>query len=1193
MMAQEEVQKAAPKPKRHWRSNKAQDNAPDAPAAPEASRVTEFAGNASGSSLSPPTSPSSPLQLDADFYWIADTGATSHMTPHRHWFNSYTPCRIPIRLADNTVIYAAGQGSVVFQPTLRGRKAESLEFTRVLHVPDLRSNLLSCLYLTRHKGLVIHISATTMTFQLHRKTLFTASIDSTNSAVLNGTTLASETAFSLSTLPTDISLWHRRFIHHNYADVKRMIQKKLVTGLKLESNAKPDPVCEPCIAGKMHSNPFPPSPNHNRAPLELIHSDLHGPLPVTTHSGYKYWITFIDDCSCFRAVYLLKAKSEAFEAFKDYKSWAENQLGAKIRALQDDKGGEYMSNAFLKFTTACGIERRHSVRNRPQQNGLAERANRTMGERITAMLAESGLPLSFWGYCIASMVHVWNRLPTSSLAGTTPFEAFYQRKPNVSHLRVWGCTAYVHIQRDKRNSLEPYAEKCVFIGYPSGYKGWLFYNPTTGQTRISERADFDERYFPCLSGEKRPKIPSFALPPSPEPSPELPATSTFSLPWDEGGVDDPLPDLPDFSSQLPSEPPSRLEPPSEPQTAPESSQSPQPESSTHPADSATTEEPTPSPTPTLPPLSVPLPVTPPQPPTPLPASPPPLRRSKRAPQPRRAYWKLGKPLFEPNAEDEHEEGALCADASYHLVQFAGAASGADPRSYKSAMSSPDADKWTEACNNEVSTLVANGTWELVELPPGAKVVNSGWVFKVKLNADGSVERYKSRLVAKGYSQRPGFDYTEVFAPTFRPASLRLIMALAAREGYKMRSVDISSAFTYGDLDEVIYMRQPEGYHQGGPNIVCKLHKSLYGLKQSARQWNKKLREVLEALGFKRLQSDNSIYIFSRGDIKIITPVFIDDITLVSKNDKAMDDTVKELQQHFKLRDLGPTTFLLSVQVKQDLQAHTISLSQSHYIDDLLERFQMDKAKPVKTPLSPGTELSQLVPTESEKQQMRNVPYLSAVGALQYLATMTRPDISYAVSYLGRFNHNPHPEHWTAVKHVLRYLKGTRDYKLIYSHSDDSELFITYSDADHGGCKKTSHSTGGYVTVVGGGAVGWSSKRQAFVTLSSTEAEYVAAVEAGKEIMWMRSILQEFGYPQSLASSLMIDNQSGIDVAKNPEHHGRMKHLDLRFYWLREKVEEGIMTPHYIPSSKNVADLLTKAVQPAVVNFAVPMLGLTP
>ena len=184
---------------------------------------------------------------------------------------------------------------------------------------------------------------------------------------------------------------------------------------------------------------------------------------------------------------------------------------------------------------------------------------------------------------------------------------------------------------------------------------------------------------------------------------------------------------------------------------------------------------------------------------------------------------------------------------------------------------------------------------------------------------------------------------------------------------------------------------------------------------------------------------------------------------------------------------------------------------------------MSDCNPVKTPLTPGTELSQLVPTSLQTQEMRTIPYLAAVGSLQYLATMTRPDIAYAVSYLGRFNHNPHPEHWGAVKHLMRYLKGTRDYQLVYKGCEAQEPFVTYSDASHGGCKQTGRSTGGYVTLVCGGAVGWSSKRQPFVTLSSTEAEYVAAVEAGKEIMWMRNILTEFGYPPAFASGLFIDN----------------------------------------------------------------------
>jgi len=225
--------------------------------------------------------------------------------------------------------------------------------------------------------------------------------------------------------------------------------------------------------------------------------------------------------------------------------------------------------------------------------------------------------------------------------------------------------------------------------------------------------------------------------------------------------------------------------------------------------------------------------------------------------------------------------------------------------------------------------------------------------------------------------------------------------------------------------------------------------------------------------------------------------------------------------------------------------------------------------------------------------MRFIPYLAAVGSLQYLATMTQPDIAYAVSYLACFNHNPHPEHWTAVKHLLCYLKGTSHYKLVYSKSDDSELFQTYSDASHGGCKQTGRSTGGYATVMCGAAIRWSSKRQPFVILSSTETEYVAAVEAGKEIKWMRNILTEFGYPPSYSSTLFIDNKSGIDVSKNPEHHGRMKHLDLRLYWLRDAVQKSLISPVYVPTRQNIADLFTKAVQPQVIQFAVPKLGLRP
>jgi hypothetical protein len=220
-------------------------------------------------------------------------------------------------------------------------------------------------------------------------------------------------------------------------------------------------------------------------------------VKVPTHQGYRYWVTFIDDFSRFKAVYLLKRKSETFGAFKQFKAWAENVTGAKLGTLRDDKGGEYISGEFEAFCIDHGIQRQHTVRNRPQQNGVAERSNRTMEEGVVSMLYESGMPTAFWGVALAAFIHTSNRFSTSALPDKTPHEAFYGSKPDLSRLRVWGCTAHVLIQRDKRplGSLGSHMEKCVFLGYPQGYKGWKFYNPVTKKVVISERADFDERYF--------------------------------------------------------------------------------------------------------------------------------------------------------------------------------------------------------------------------------------------------------------------------------------------------------------------------------------------------------------------------------------------------------------------------------------------------------------------------------------------------------------------------------------------------------------------------------------------------------------------------------------------------------------------------------------------------------------------------
>lgn len=370
-------------------------------------------------------SESATASSEASAHWNTDTGATSHMTPHRHWFTSYTPLRKPIRLADNKIIYSAGVGSVRFQPVVNGKSARLLEFERVLHVPDLKNNLLSVLYLSVHKGYSVLIEKDHLSFRRAGALLFTATVNSNCAAFVDGHTVPPgqmANSAHTSTCPLDLALWHRRFAHLNVEDVRKVVREDLVTGLKLTSKAAPDPICEPCLAGKQHRGPIPKVATHRRSDLlGLVHSDVHGPLPVEGRGGYRYWILFIDDASRFWVVIPLRKKSDAFAAWKQFVAYAETQLTVKVKGERNDKGGEYMSKEWIQFSRERGIQRQHTVTNEAHQNGVGERSNRTMAEGVTAMLEEAKLPPSFWPYALAAFVHTHNRSPTSALTKATPY----------------------------------------------------------------------------------------------------------------------------------------------------------------------------------------------------------------------------------------------------------------------------------------------------------------------------------------------------------------------------------------------------------------------------------------------------------------------------------------------------------------------------------------------------------------------------------------------------------------------------------------------------------------------------------------------------------------------------------------------------------------------------------------------------
>ncbi|CCA72510.1 hypothetical protein PIIN_06447 [Serendipita indica DSM 11827] len=441
----------------------------------------------------------------------------------------------------------------------------------------------------------------------------------------------------------------------------------------------------------------------------------------------------------------------------------------------------------------------------------------------------------------------------------------------------------------------------------------------------------------------------------------------------------------------------------------------------------------------------------------------------------------------------------------------------EPTTLGESLKRPDGDNYVQAAIEEVRAHLENGTWKLVRLPQGKKAIGSRWVFKIKRDADGSISKYKGRIVAKGYAQREGIDYTETFAQTARFGALRTITALAALEDWELESVDISTAFLNGEIDAKVYMQKLEGVEFEG----------------------------YEEIGFKRLESDHSVFIYERDSVKIIVPVHVDDLLFASKSSEAIQMVKDELKARFKIHDQGPTSFLLGVKPERDRQSHTISLSQPAYIEQILETYKMQECNGADTPMA-------------EK------PLLS---------TKDSPQTEHE---------NPGQAHWLALKRVLRYLRKTTNYKLTYGLKPDSdELFTTQSDADLGGNANNTRSTAGFVMSIGGGAVMWSSRLQRHTSLSSTE-------------IWMWSFLDEIGYDiASYPSTLFVDNASAIQVAKNPERQSTMKHVHRSFNWIREMVANNEIRVAHVPGAVNVADIFTKPLGRIKFEQFVKLLGLIP
>ena len=438
------------------------------------------------------------------------------------------------------------------------------------------------------------------------------------------------------------------------------------------------------------------------------------------------------------------------------------------------------------------------------------------------------------------------------------------------------------------------------------------------------------------------------------------------------------------------------------------------------------------------------------------------------------------------------------------------------------------------------------------------------------------------MVAKGYAQKEGVDYNEVFSPVVKHSSIRILLALVAQLNLELAQLDVKTAFLHGDFKEEIYMTQPEGFKVAGKeNWVCKLNKSLYGLKQSPRQWYKRFDKFMQDQRYTRSKYDHCVYFHKlQNGSYVYLLLYVDDMLIAAKSQFEIDRLKAQLSKEFEMKDLGEAKKILGMEISRDRQRGKLCLTQKQYLKKVLQHFGInDDSKPVSTPLAPHLKLSsQLSPkTDEEREYMAKVPYANVVGSLMYAMVCTRSDISQAVSVVSRYMHDPGKGHWQAVKWILRYIKNTVDIGLVFEQDKSlGSCVVGYCDSDYAGDLDKRRSTTGYLFTLAKGPVSWKSTLQATVALSTTEAEYMAITEAVKEAIWLHGLLEELGVGQK---HLMVhsDSQSAIHLAKNQVFHARTKHIDVRYHFVREILEEEEILLQKIRTEDNPADMLTKVV----------------
>ncbi|WVZ88337.1 hypothetical protein U9M48_034871 [Paspalum notatum var. saurae] len=488
----------------------------------------------------------------------------------------------------------------------------------------------------------------------------------------------------------------------------------------------------------------------------------------------------------------------------------------------------------------------------------------------------------------------------------------------------------------------------------------------------------------------------------------------------------------------------------------------------------------------------------------------------------------------------------------------------EPTTIDQALSDPDL---VNAMHEELNNFTRNEVWTLEARPKGARVIGTKWIFRNKQDDEGNIVRNKARLVAKGYSQVEGIDFGEIFALVARLEAIQFLLAYASHHDMKLYQMDVKSAFLNGYINELVYVEQPPSFEDpSNPNHVYRLPKALYGLKQAPRAWYERLRDFLIEKGFTIGRVDTTLFTKKTDNDLFVCQVYVDDIIFGLTNEKYCKEFGNIMAKEFEMSMIGELTFFLGFQMKQ-LKEGTF-IYQEKYTRDLLKRFKIDDCKSIETTMATNAKLK----ADESGIKVDQTLYRSMIGSLLYLCA-SRPDIMFSVCLCAQFQADPKESHLTTVKRILRYLKHTPSIGLWYPKGASFEL-LGYSDSDFAGCRVECKSTPGGCYLLGRSLVSWSSKKQNCVSLSTAEAEYIAARSSCAQLLYMKQTLKDYGV-ELTRISLLCDNESTVKLANNPVQHSRTKHIDIRHHFIRDHVGKGDILLRNVGTKEQLADIFTK------------------